>query len=344
MSVNQSFPEIRELLSWIGSPPRHPRQTHRVNESDSEVVDLGNGTFLASTVDSICEEVAVGLYRDPETMGWMAATASLSDLAAVGARPVGALLSALWGPGTSPGLKAGVARGFSAALKSASTYWLGGDSGSATTTTLTGVGLGLCDGRPLSRVGCKPGDWLCVTGKVGAGPALGFRFLRGEPESEYPESLYRPRARTDVGESLRSLANACMDTSDGLLSTLDTLRVFTGSGVELIWSTESLDESARRYCEERKIPLWMLWLAEHGDYQLVLSIPPNELKKAQALCPDLIPIARSVPESVSSVIMPGDKKLEIDTSFARNLLSSAGSNLREALDTLIQDTRARGLP
>lgn len=344
MSVNQAFPEMRELLSWIGSPPRHPRQTHELNESDSEVVDLGNGTYLASTVDSICEEVAVGLYRDPETMGWMAATASLSDLAAVGARPVGALLAALWGPETPPELKSGVARGFSAALKGSNTYWLGGDSGSAATTTLTGVGVGLCDGRPLSRVGCKPGDWLCVTGKVGVGPALGFRFLRDEPDSAYPEARFRPRARVDVGERLREWANACMDTSDGLLSTLDTLRAFAGSGVELIWSAESLDESARRYCEERKIPLWMLWVAEHGDYQLVLSIPPNHMEKAQALYPDLIPVARAVPQSVSSVILPGGRKLEIDTSFARNLLSSAGSNLRQAFETLIEDAKARGLP
>jgi len=77
---------------------RSGRQINALNESDSELVILDNnsGNYLAVTMDSLSEEISSGLYDDPYLIGWMIVMINLSDLAAVGAEPVGILLSEIF--------------------------------------------------------------------------------------------------------------------------------------------------------------------------------------------------------------------------------------------------------
>lgn len=68
---------------------RSPQQINHLNESDSELLRLDNDSILAITTDCIVEEIETGLYDDPYLIGWMLVVVNLSDLAAVGARPLG---------------------------------------------------------------------------------------------------------------------------------------------------------------------------------------------------------------------------------------------------------------
>lgn len=345
------LPEIAELKSWIGEPPRHPGQTHGLNESDSEVVLLEDGTYLATTIDTVSEEIAVGLYRDAYRIGWVTAMASLSDLAAVGADPVGMLLSAEWSESFGAERKPEVGRGFSDALRRCGTFWLGGDSGRGSATVLGGVAIGTCRSRPLSRMGMEPGDYVCMTGKVGNGPALAIRFLLGQPEDAFPESNYLPCARIDAGRALRGLARSAMDTSDGVVSTLGTLSLLNGAELELEWKDELISGPARAYCEEHAIPLWLLWQVEHGDYQLVATVAPENLEKARQSVPDLEVIGRVAARSEDGGARPsmslrlGDGRVEpIDPGLARTLLLAHRNSLSRALRALIEDAQRRKLP
>jgi thiamine-monophosphate kinase len=336
--------EMAELLSWMGDPPRHPHQTHGLNESDCEVVALGNGTYLATTVDTVSEEIESGLYQDPYKIGWVTAMASLSDLAAVGADPVGMLLSAEWGAGWEIGKKAQVARGFSDALRNAGTYWLGGDTGRGRSTVLGGVAVGMCSSQPLSRLGMKEGDAVCVTGSLGNGPALAIRFMLGQNPEAFAESHFEPHARLKAGQALRELAHAAMDTSDGLLQTLNALRLLNGSGLELVWSDEIISEPARRYCIEQNIPLRVLWEIEHGDYQLVAAIPQENLAKAKALVPDLHCIGRVSREPGIRLSLPNGRVEAVDPDCARRLLKATQNRLTPALLQFIEHARKNQLP
>lgn len=296
MSLERTLPEIESLTRWLGTPPRHPGQTHGLNESDSEVVKVAGDRYLATTVDTLTEELQSGLYQDPYTQGWVAAMASLSDLAAVGAEPVGMLLSASFGPTHRDAVsKARLAEGFSDALRACSTHWLGGDQSSASSTSLTGVALGQLDSPPLSRLGLQPGQLLLITRPWGMAAALGMRFVLGDAPEAFPESEFRPRARIEEGLWLRKhLPQApCMDTSDGVFSTLATLSALHPEvAFELQWNPEHFVPQARAYLESKRLPLWSAWLAEHGDYELVFGIPEAELPRVEAALPEARVIAR----------------------------------------------------
>lgn len=308
-------PEIDALVAAMGRPPRHPDQVAGLNEADCELVRIGD-QVLAATVDSVADEIAWGLYRDPYTMGWVAATAALSDLAAVGARPIGLLFAASWARGLDTEARARAFAGFGDAAKDAGTYLLGGDEGRARDTLLTGVGLGLCD-TPLTRVGVRPGDRIVLTGPTGLGAALSLRFIRGEPDDAFPEAGYRPRARVAEGRALVGLAHAAMDTSDGVITTLQTLGALNGVGFALEWRGEGIDPVAAAFCAARGLPAILLWLAEHADFQLVAAIPPEAWEEARRRVPSLVPLGVAV-EGETTLGLPDGRRVPLDLDALRD--------------------------
>lgn len=343
MSVT-TLPEIRDLLSWLGRPPRSPRQTHGVNESDCEMVLLGDGRTLAAKVDCVADEILAGLYRDPFTAGWMAAMGALSDLAAVGAAPLGLLFSAQWDPSWDASRKSRAAAGVSEALRHAHTFLLGGDTGTAGSTVLSGVALGLCSSKPVSRVGMRPGDVLCLTGATGNGPAMVFRWLREEPADMFPETWYRPIARMEAGQDLVGIATAAMDTSDGLFTTLETLKTLNDVSFDLAWSPELLSSLARDYCSARGIPHSLLWFAEHGDFQLVVSVPEACLAVAQELVGDLAVLGRVTGNPFTRILLPDGTVRILDWAEVRGRLKRDSGGARKALPELADWARKEGLP
>lgn len=75
-----------------GNFARHPSQVNQLMEADAEIIRC-NGEYLVLKTDGIHEEIKTKLYEDPYLIGWMAVTAPISDIAAVGAVPEGILLS-----------------------------------------------------------------------------------------------------------------------------------------------------------------------------------------------------------------------------------------------------------
>lgn len=340
MSLNSDSLEIRDLRSWLGHFPKSPKQTHNLNESDAEIVKLKSGFYLASTVDSVSEEIAFGLYQDPYTAGWVAAMAALSDLAAVGADPLGVLLSSNWAEEFTIEKKTRVALGIRNALKKTSTHLLGGDSGKSVSTVLTLAALGLCDSKPLSRLGLKEGDWICVTGHHGVGPALGFRHLLGDAQHWLEEEKYRPIARLKEGMRLRKLVSCSMDTSDGLAVTLNTLSKLNGVGFEFGWDQKMFHPEAIRYCRLKKFPLSSLWFGEHGDFQLVLGVSRENLGNALARVPDLRVLGKAVPRKQGTTMSGKPFRLNLLADLPKNSFSE----IRSAFDLMIEYLRRECFP
>ncbi len=265
--------------------PRSTSQLNRLHESDAELVTLGDGsdTVLALTTDSIVEEINAGVYSDPYQIGWVTVMANLSDLAAVGARPIGLLLSETLPPGVPEDFVSSLQSGIRDASTLERTAILGGDTNSGDRLSMAATGVGVIpDGKPMMRRGCAVGDILYATGPLGSGNAFAAQRTLGVPST----ITYLPNARVEAGVVVRNFASACMDTSDGVLATLDQLGRINNVGfhVNENWD-ECLDADAMTVALNAGLSPWTLLAGPHGEYELMVTVHPENHEAVEAMDP-----------------------------------------------------------
>jgi thiamine-monophosphate kinase len=209
---------------------------------DAAVLGLRGEGSLVVSVDSVVEGVHIDLsICSPADVGWKALMGALSDLAAMGATPLAALVALCVPGGSGEGdLALGVTAGVAEASGVTGCPVVGGDvSGSATlVVAVTVLGTVEAGGHPaVARGGAQPGDVVLVTGPCGAS-AAGLRELRaggaGGEGGGPAEAYRRPVARLREGELARlGGAHAMIDVSDGLALDLHRLADASGVGFEL---------------------------------------------------------------------------------------------------------------
>jgi thiamine-monophosphate kinase len=204
---------------------------------DAASLTLG-GRTLVLTHDVIVENVHFLSSDPPEDIGWKLVAVNLSDLAAVGAKPNGALMAYNLSGDTEWDRR--FAEGFGVALARFHCPLIGGDTvrapfGSARQFGMTA--LGEAENSP-GRSGAAPGDDLWVSGTLGDA-GLGLRIARGELTGprELVDAYRRPTPQLELGQRLAPMVSAMMDISDGLL--IDAKRLAEASGVAVI--VESID-------------------------------------------------------------------------------------------------------
>jgi thiamine-monophosphate kinase len=263
----------QEFISALTRGHRHsPYQLNRIHESDAELVQISpNDPILAITTDSLAEEMAYSLYKDAFQIGWMAVLCSASDLAAVGAEPLGILISATF---TEESNAAQIQSGIRKACEAFSLPLLGGDTNFSSQLNLTGTALGLIkDRKPLMRIGYHPGDILAYSGPLGSGNLFAYQKLFCNDSSN--AIAFQPEARLREGVLLTSYASACIDTSDGFFSSLDDLMGVNPYGFEINAPIESLlSKEILSYPAPFSLNLFLA--GHHGEYELLFTIPPEK--------------------------------------------------------------------
>jgi len=247
---------------------------------DAGVIATPGGESLVVSVDSVVEGVHFDLALcSPSDVGWKALMQALSDLAAMGASPLGALI-ALGVPADRGGkgggeLALGVTDGVAEASAASGCPVVGGDVSSAgelvVAVTVLGTVADADGGAPVSRSGAQPGDVVLVTGPCG-GSAAGLRELRaGESGADARLSYRRPVARLRDGEiARRGGAHAMIDVSDGLA--LDLHRLADASGVG--FSLEDVPVAAGDTFDEA--------LGGGEDYELLLAVAEADMDGLEA--------------------------------------------------------------
>lgn len=213
-----------------------------------------------------------------EDIGYRATMAAASDLAAMGARPLGLLSGLVLPNDVDDGDLEALARGQQRAAERLGVRVLGGNLARGTELSVTTTALG-CVAEPLRRDGARPGDALFLAGPVGLA-AAGLRLAMGSlaPHTDAARralaAFRSPEARIAAGRAARPFAHAAIDVSDGLAR--DLAHVARASGVRVVldprtFVSEVLVEIAAELGEAP------LALALHGgeDYALVVAAPPS---------------------------------------------------------------------
>jgi thiamine-monophosphate kinase len=250
---------------------------------DAGVLGLPGGGSLVVSVDSVVEGVHVDLaFCRPSDVGWKALMRALSDLAAMGATPLGALIGlcvpAPVGSGSGGGeLALGVMGGVAEASKSSGCPVVGGDLSSAGELVVAVTVLGTVEHgeAAVSRSGALAGDAVFVTGPCG-GSAAGLRELRaGAAGADGHFAYRRPVARLHEGSVARRCgAHAMIDVSDGLA--LDLHRLADASGVG--FALEDVPVAADATLEEA--------LGGGEDYELLVAVAETDVDALEARLDD----------------------------------------------------------
>jgi thiamine-monophosphate kinase len=351
MSGMRDILENVAIDGWARAFSRSPAQANAPHESDAELIEVPGlpDHYLAITIDTVSEEILAGLYREPYTMGWVAVAASLSDLAAVGADPLGLVISASVPHAHDAAFVEQAARGMEDACRSLGVFVLGGDSNAAPAVSLTGCAVGLVPrNAALTRRGVRPGDPVFATGPAGAGNALALVRLAELAGDLYPEARYRPSARLSAGRVLRGRARACMDTSDGVLTTLDQLMRLNGCGfeVECDWGG-LLSKDVLALCERTGSPPWMMLAGPHGEFELVFSVSAADADsllrelRGSGLSPVRLGSARE--REAITLALPGGARADVDMAPLRNLLETSAGDMSRYLSRFRELGRSWGL-
>jgi len=203
---------------------------------DAAVLGSADGAVVLAT-----DAAVAGVHADlslvsPADLGWKALASTLSDVGAMGARPLCALVALCVPTGADP-------REPMEGVAEASAEWgcpvVGGDLSTASEHVVAVTVAGLLEGeRPaVTRGGARPGDRLVLTGPLG-GSAAGLRLLRDGSDGQggagaLIDAHRRPRARLVEGRLARVAGAAAMiDVSDGF--SLDMHRLADASGVGFV--------------------------------------------------------------------------------------------------------------
>jgi len=244
---------------------------------DAAAVRLGTRYLVAST-DLVTRRTHFPKPTTPFQMGWMAAAVNFSDIAAMGALPLGLLVAMGLPRETELETVEGIADGIGACAEQVSADYLGGDTKETDDICLVGTSLGMVrtDGI-LLRSGARQGDLLAVTGNLGL---AGAGWAEIDVEGFHPlarKALLEPFPRTKEGALLSAsgCVTSCMDTSDGLAMSVHELARRSGVGFKVDRRALPVHIEAMGIGEGLGMDAMDWALYSGGDYQLLFTMNPE---------------------------------------------------------------------
>jgi thiamine-monophosphate kinase len=218
-------------------------------------------------------------WHSPQSIGHRCLARGLSDIAAMGGKPVAVFLSLALPRDLSQAWVGRFARSLIGLAEKHGAMLAGGDTSESPHGILADIiVLGVVpQGKAILRSRARPGDRIFVSGYLG-GSAAAIVEMRARPNRklnprDYPRHFY-PEPRIEIGRIVRQrrLASSMIDMSDGLSTDLTHICQESGAGAEI---DAALIPRARVGKPEREVDLA---LALHGgeDYELLFTAPPGK--------------------------------------------------------------------
>jgi len=284
------FALIRRFFTGIG--PRLPEVLESLGD-DCALLQLQAKEQLALSIDTSVAGRHFPEGADPWAIGWRCLAVALSDLAAMGARPLGFTL-AITLPEADEHWLNEFSKGLKALADQAACPLIGGDTTRGPLTLSVQVHGAVTAEHVWRRKGAQPGQLLAALGHLGSA-AAGLQSLQEHPqrllqreswnafEQAYllPQPLIKEAQRLIQGVGI----SAAIDVSDGLLADLQHLLASSAVAAELDLEQLPIDP---QLIEEQGRTLAMD-AALHGgdDYALLMTLDETDFDLARSLCPQL---------------------------------------------------------
>ncbi len=267
---------------------------------DAAVLPIASGHSLVVTTDVLVEDVHFSdRTTPPHSVGWRAAAANLSDLAAMGATGIGITVALSLPPDCPVAWIQQVYQGIKDCLHPYRLSIVGGDVSNSRIRSLAITALGqVSPGHQIRRDCACPGDAIVVTGSHG-GSRAGLELLLDTDQSLLLGEAWRsqliqlhqyPSPRLDCVTCLNRLHQADvltdleihiagMDSSDGLADAVLQLCRASGTGAVIQGEKIPIPEALHHWQTPQRAMEWALYGGE--DFELVLCMPPQA---AQHFC------------------------------------------------------------
>jgi thiamine-monophosphate kinase len=251
---------------------------------DAAVLQPSAGAQLVVTTDMLMDGTDFHVADTPlAQIGRKSLGVNLSDLAAMGARPLAAFVSVALPRSGGEAIAQGVYEGLLAMAAEYQIPIAGGDTNSwdgPLVVSVTALGE-VPAGRAWTRSGANPGDEILVTGQFG-GSILG-RHLD-----------FVPRLREAGWLAANARVHAAIDVSDGLSLDLSRIAEESDCGAVLQLDQIPISDAATRLAAEQANGTTPLdhALADGEDFELILAVPPKEAERLLALQPLGVPLTR----------------------------------------------------
>ena len=212
--------ELIEIFQHIGAEYYKQNGIITGPGDDCAIFDLK--TPIVTSVDSSVENIHFPSNASPEDIGYRAVAVALSDIAAMGCKPIAFSLS-VSSPITDESWYKKLADGVEDIAKEFQIPLIGGDLTKGP-LNLNAIVFGTpFSEKILMRNKAQTGDYICISSPTGRAKRGLDDWINNKKDSEYLTDYLRPLPKIELGKNIVNLASACIDTSDGLMADLEKM-------------------------------------------------------------------------------------------------------------------------
>lgn len=247
---------------------------------------------LAISTDTLVADIHFPAQADSFLIGQRALAVAVSDLAAMGAKPL-AFTLALTLPKVDEAWLKGFAEGLSIKAQQCAIALVGGDTTKGNLTiTITVIGE-VPKGKALLRSTAQVGDLLCVSGSLGNGAAALPMVLGQRPVEQQVLAYYwSPTPQLALGQFLCGKASSCIDISDGLLADCEHIAKASRVAIVIELAKLPINDLVKVHYDQSTYQAFAL--AGGDDYQLAFTIAEHYLPDLMKLYSTITIIGRVV--------------------------------------------------